>query len=91
MSAGCPARWVTMTARVRSVMRSAIERAEMFIVSGSASAKTGMQLFHRIGATPPGSVMGEEMTSWAMSIRSADSAECTAAVPEETAVAYPTP
>ena len=42
MSAGHPARWTTMTARVRGVSTAAIDSAVMAWLSGSTSAKTGM-------------------------------------------------
>ena len=41
MSAGHPARWTTMTARVRGVRTAAIDFAVMAWLSGSTSAKTG--------------------------------------------------
>ena len=42
MSAGQPARWTTITARVRGVSTAAIDSAVSAWLSGSTSANTGM-------------------------------------------------
>lgn len=81
MSAGRPCRWTTITARVRSVMRSSMQAGSMVNVRGSTSTKTGSPWWWMTAVAEARKVRAGTSTSSPGSTPAAATAAWRAAVP----------
>ena len=88
MSHGLPNRWTIRIARVRPVILRSMSSGEMFRVSGSMSANTGIAFWAMMPSTVPTSLTGVVMISSPGFGLIAATAVCTAPLPESVGIAY---